>query len=171
MTIDDHTGPICFNYKNDKWVDTAKHDNLEVDHFPNLPAPSGDEEATIHGDTDPMGVDLTQESGLFDGNDEGATGLSINEEAFVSEVNDEKSKRAYFSLRPDFHSLASLVKDDDCWMLVAVRKMRKIQKEIKQEMFKENPQLKVPEDAEFVSVHHVGLNRKKRKFPTVAIWL
>jgi hypothetical protein len=49
--------------------------------------------------------------------------------------------------------------------------MRKIQKYIKQEMFKENPQLKVPEDAEFVSVHHAGLNRnsKKQKFPSVAI--
>jgi hypothetical protein len=47
--------------------------------------------------------------------------------------------------------------------------MRKIQEDIKREMLNENPHLKVPEDAEFVSVRHDCLNRKRRKFPTVAI--
>jgi hypothetical protein len=170
--IHDHPGPICLNYQNDKWVDPAKNGNLEVVGLPNSPAPSSDdEESAINGDNEPMGVDLTQESWMFEGNDEGATGFSISEEAFVSEVNNDASKGSYFTLRPYFHALVSLVDDDDRWTLFAVEKMRKIQKYIKREMFKENPQLKVPDDAEFVSVHHVGLNRnhKKRKFPSVAI--
>jgi hypothetical protein len=170
LAIHDHPGPICLNYKDDKYVDPAKHGNLEVDGLPKSPDQSSDDDSAFDADVDPMGVDLTQESWMFEGDDEGATGFSISEEAFVSEVKSDEGKGAYFTLRPYFHSLVSLVDDDDRWTLFAVEKMRKIQKYIKREMFKANPRLKVPEDAEFVSVHHVGLNRtKKRKFPSVAI--
>jgi hypothetical protein len=46
--------------------------------------------------------------------------------------------------------------------------MRKIETSMKRMLYTENPELKVPEGAEFVSVNHV-LNRKKKKIPTVAI--
>ena len=166
--IHDHDGPICLNYtRNDTWVDPAKSGNLEVDGFSHFLDSASDEESTLNGGTDQMSVDLTQESCLFAGTDEGETGFSITEEPFVSEVADDQGNKSYFQLRPYFHTLISLADNDDRMTLYCQDEMRKIETSMKRMLYTENPELKVPEGAEFVSVNHV-LNRKKNKVPTVA---